>query len=110
MKGSAVITVTLSPEGNQHFHERLGIDIADRDPLDSPQGIPFELEGESCVPGIHTDLDSPESVSIFEEQQIVSRLDPKKNMQAVFARDERIFSFGTVVANGQRVQVWGGGG
>mmetsp|Transcript_118563 Transcript_118563/g.206475 ORF Transcript_118563/g.206475 Transcript_118563/m.206475 type:complete len:3749 (+) Transcript_118563:362-11608(+) len=104
IKGSVTITVTMNPEGNQHFHERLGIDIADRDPADNPQGIPYELEGESCVPSINADLDSPDGESIFEEQQIVSRLDPKKNKLPVYARDERVFSFGTVVADGRRVQ------
>eukprot|EP00667_Euglena_gracilis_P000008 EG_transcript_8 len=104
VNGSAMISVSLNPEGSQLFHEKLGIHIGDRDPLDSPQGISYELEGESCVPGIHADLETPEGLSIFEEQQIVSRLDPRKNMQAVFARDERVFSFGMVVADGRRVQ------
>lgn len=31
--------------------ERLLVVIPDREPADQPGGIPFELSGESCMPG-----------------------------------------------------------
>jgi hypothetical protein len=50
----------------------LAIDIADRDPMDNPDGLPFELCAESSIPGINTeDLDQ-----IFEEQTVIPTLDP----------------------------------
>ena len=100
--GTTTVTVSIIPEGSHHFHEVLGIHIEDRDPSIHSDGIPFELEAESCVPGIVADLDSPEADSIFEEQQIVSRLDGFKKMQSVFARDDRVFSFG-IALSGRRL-------
>ena len=92
------IAVNILPEGSQHFSELLGIHLEDRDPKDNPEGIPFDLEAESCVPGIIADLSAPESDTIFEEQQIVSRLDGFKKQSGVFGRDEHIFSFGTALS------------
>jgi hydrocephalus-inducing protein len=93
--GSTSVTVSIQPEGNVNFHEVLGIHIDDRDPSTNKDGIPFDLEAESCVPGIIADLDQPESDSVFEEQQIVARLDGFKKQGSAFSRDERVFSFGT---------------
>eukprot|EP00759_Apiculatamorpha_spiralis_P009318 PhF_6_TR15973/c0_g1_i1/m.24996/K17570/HYDIN; hydrocephalus-inducing protein len=100
--GIQTVTVSLNPEGSQNFHEIVGIHIEDRDPTDHPDGLPFELEAESCVPGIIADLDSAEAESIFEEQQIISRFDPFKKLSSVFARDDKVFSFGVVIS-GKRV-------
>eukprot|EP00760_Papus_ankaliazontas_P031923 PhM_4_TR5537/c0_g1_i1/m.106423/K17570/HYDIN; hydrocephalus-inducing protein len=97
--GIQTVTVSLNPEGSQNFHEMIGIHIEDRDPTDHPDGIPFELEAESCVPGIIADLESAEAESVFEEQQIISRFDPFKKLSGVFAREDKVFSFGVVISN-----------
>lgn len=58
-----IINVTFKAKGAKFYESTLAIDIANRDPSDHPEGIPFELCGESSIPGINTeDLDQ-----IFEE-------------------------------------------
>jgi hydrocephalus-inducing protein len=55
--------VTFNADGAKFYESTLALDIADRDPTDAPDGIPFELSAESSIPGINTeDLDQ-----IFEE-------------------------------------------
>jgi hydrocephalus-inducing protein len=50
--------VTFSAQGSKFYNSTLAIDIANRDPNDKPEGIPFELAAESSIPGINTtDLD-----------------------------------------------------
>jgi len=69
---AAVVSVTFKAEGAKFYESTLALDIADRDPLDSPAGLPFELCAESSIPGINTDdLDQ-----VFEEQTVVPSLDP----------------------------------
>lgn len=71
--GAAVaVEVAFTGEGRKVCREQLGIDVQHRDPSDHPQGIPFELCAESCVPGIV--CDRPEAV--FEEHAVVRELDP----------------------------------
>jgi hydrocephalus-inducing protein len=100
--GSATIQVSIVPEGSHLFSEILGIHIEDRNPQDNPEGIAFDLEAESCVPGIVADLEHPDSDTVFEEQQIISRLDGFKKMSSAFAREEKVFSFG-VALSGRRL-------
>eukprot|EP00658_Telonema_sp_P-2_P082699 TRINITY_DN8790_c0_g1_i4.p1 TRINITY_DN8790_c0_g1~~TRINITY_DN8790_c0_g1_i4.p1 ORF type:complete len:2065 (-),score=554.24 TRINITY_DN8790_c0_g1_i4:246-6440(-) len=90
---TTTVTVSILPEGNTVFSETLGIYIEDCSQA-TPQGTPFEIEAESCVPGIIADLDSPEAASIFEEQQTVPRLEPTRNIGHVYSREDRCFSFG----------------
>ena len=72
---SAVVTVTFKAEGAKFYESTLAVDIADRDPLDAPEGLPFELCAESSIPGINTeDLDQ-----VFEEQTVIPSLDPSLN-------------------------------
>lgn len=60
---AAVISVTFSAQGSKFYNNTLAIDVANRDPNDHPEGLPFQLAAESSIPGINTtDLDS-----IFEE-------------------------------------------
>jgi hypothetical protein len=60
---SAVVSVTFRADGAKFYESVLAIDIGDRDPVDNPGGVPFELCAESSIPGINTqDLDQ-----IFEE-------------------------------------------
>ena len=92
--------MTFKAEGAKFYESTLAIDIADRDPQDAPDGIPFELSAESSIPGINTeDLDQ-----IFEEQTVIQSLDPQLNTQTVissslYSQLERVFWFGTLVAS-----------
>ena len=94
---SREVTVLLDPKGSSSkaFAERLGVFIEECNPLEAPS--PLLLEGESCTPGISADLNSPEGESIFEEQQIVSKLDAFCKQRSVFAKDDRVFSFGPII-------------
>ncbi len=73
--------------------ELLAIDIVDRDPADHPDGVPFEIAGEVCIPGIATD----DYESIFEEQTVVKKLDVVDGVKSAYALHERIFVFKTGV-------------
>jgi hydrocephalus-inducing protein len=96
---SAVVTVTFRAEGAKFYESTLAVDIADRDPQDAPEGLPFELCAESSIPGINTeDLDQ-----VFEEQTVIPSLDPSLNTQTIissslYSQQERVFWFGTLVA------------
>ena len=98
--GSAcVFNVVFKAKGSQFYESTIAVDIANRDPQDNPDGIPFELNAESSIPGINTeDLDQ-----IFEEQTVIPSLDPSLNTQtiitsSIFATLERLFWFGTLIA------------
>lgn len=55
---AAVISITFSAQGSKFYNNTLAIDVANRDPSDQSDGIPFELAAESSIPGINTtDLD-----------------------------------------------------
>jgi len=61
------------------FEEELIIDITGRNHADHPNGIPYRLIGETCVPGINiTDLGS-----IFEEHRICKNLNVWQHLNAV---------------------------
>lgn len=65
-----------------------------RDPGEHPGGIPFALTGETVLPGIAGDsIDS-----IFEEHTVVASLRGLPPRFPFFARAERVFSFGPVLA------------
>lgn len=96
---STVIEVVFNAESSRLYQKTLAIDVAHRDPEDSPKGIPYDLSGESCIPGINThDLDA-----IFEEQTVVPSLaithSQKILSASVFASEENVFLFGTLVAS-----------
>jgi hypothetical protein len=64
--------VTFNAQGSKFYDSTLCIDIANRNPEISPDGIPFQLCAESCIPGINaSDFDQ-----IFEEQTVIPSLDP----------------------------------
>jgi len=77
----------------------IAIDISDRPPNDHPQGIPYKLIGEACVPGIS--VISPSTIgSIFEEHMIVKQLNIFQYMNhdlssgaGVYGEDENKFIF-----------------
>mmetsp|Transcript_4036 Transcript_4036/g.9628 ORF Transcript_4036/g.9628 Transcript_4036/m.9628 type:complete len:4944 (+) Transcript_4036:104-14935(+) len=87
------VTVDFNAEGAQQCLEVLGIVISERDPSVDTRGMPYELTGESCIPGINaSDLDS-----IFEEQSVVRKLDLASTQTSVFAEEDRVFHFGPVI-------------
>lgn len=76
---AAVISVTFKAKGMQFYETILALDVASRDPTDNPDGIPFELNAESSIPGINTDdLDQ-----VFEEQTVIPSIDPSLNTQTI---------------------------
>ena len=91
---SETFEVIFAAENDRSYAEILGINVADRDPADSPGGMPYEIMGDSCVPGVNcTDVNS-----IFEEHRIVQALDPFNPMERVYAMREKAFSFGPTIA------------
>ncbi|CAG9464033.1 unnamed protein product [Pedinophyceae sp. YPF-701] len=92
---SVQIKVVFKAVGQEVCSEKLGIHVSDRDFADSPGGVPYEITGESCIPGINaSDLHS-----IFEEHRIVQEIDPTQHLNNVFGTRDRIFDFGPVIAS-----------
>eukprot|EP01022_Parablepharisma_sp_SALTPOND_P020800 TRINITY_DN386_c0_g1_i3.p1 TRINITY_DN386_c0_g1~~TRINITY_DN386_c0_g1_i3.p1 ORF type:complete len:4093 (+),score=589.86 TRINITY_DN386_c0_g1_i3:873-13151(+) len=95
---SAIIKVTFEAEGAKFYETNLSIDVSGRNFAVSPEGLPYQLIGESCIPGIN----SEDVQAIFEEQTVVNTLDPSTNIQSlvnksVFSIEENVFWFGTLV-------------
>jgi len=73
--------VTFNALGAKFYELTLAVDIADRDPQDQADGIPFELCAESSIPGINTEyLDQ-----VFEDQTVIPSLDPSLNTQTIIS-------------------------
>lgn len=89
------VTVVFTASGNMPYREILGVDVSNRDPDDHPLGVPYEIVGESCFPGIIADSVN----SIFEEVHITPALDPFNPRDKEFGLSERLFNFGGVLAN-----------
>lgn len=88
------VKVLFNADGDQAFHETVGLHISERDFADNPDGIRYELTGDSCIPGINTtDVDT-----IFEEHRVLNQMDPFAPASLVFYKRERLFDFGPVVA------------
>lgn len=78
---SAVVTVTFNAQGAKFYDSTISIDVANKDPANLPDGIPFQLCAESSIPGINSnDFDQ-----IFEEQTVIPSLDPSLNTQTVIS-------------------------
>ena len=91
---------------SSHFHllflfflQDIAIDISDRPPSDYPQGIPYKLIGEACIPGITT-IAHDTVGSIFEEHLIVRQLNLFQYLThdlasgaGVYGEDENKFLF-----------------
>jgi hypothetical protein len=58
--------VVFNAAGSESFAEVVGIDVSERDFADQPGGLPLEVAGESCIPGI----DAENTAAIFEEHTI----------------------------------------
>ncbi len=87
------VNVEFNAENGGTAYEKMCIDISDRDPSDRPDGLEFELLAESCVPGINTS----DFGAIFEEQQLVKRIDMNKIKSNVYATDDRVLLFYSVI-------------
>lgn len=46
------VSVTFQATGSQLCTQSVGVDVKDRPFTDHPAGVPLELIGESCIPGI----------------------------------------------------------
>lgn len=68
---TALVSVTFAAKGRQVFTQVLGVHVENRAFTDHPEGVPFELIGESCIPGI----DCQRVEGIFEEHVIKKELD-----------------------------------
>jgi hydrocephalus-inducing protein len=100
----------FAPADDRAFSELLGLHVADRDPRDQPLGVPYELRGESVVPGVAAGDGA--LASVFEEHEVIDReLDaylsdgrtfppsgPRRAVSAVYSRRDGAFSFGAVTA------------
>lgn len=45
------VSVVFRAMGSTSWSAVAGLDISERDFVDQPDGIPYELGGESCIPG-----------------------------------------------------------
>ena len=89
----------------------IAIDISDRPPSDQPQGIPYKLIGEACIPGITT-IAHDTVGSIFEEHLIVKQLNLFQYLThdlasgaGVYGEDENKFLFyNTIVGRKARAR------
>ena len=103
---------------SSHFHllflfflQDIAIDISDRPPSDYPQGIPYKLIGEACIPGI-TAIAHETVGSIFEEHLIVKQLNLFQYLThdlasgaGVYGEDENKFLFyNTIVGRKARAR------
>ena len=89
---STTITVTFKAEAERTFCEILGINIQGRDPSDCPGGIPYEIKGESCIPGIETQ----DVQSIFEEHLVIASLDHFAPVAYESSNNSRTFNYSIV--------------
>jgi hydrocephalus-inducing protein len=78
--------VRFCATGQQTFSEKIHANIADRNPTASPDGIPFALTGESCVPGI--DCDNVRG--IFEEHTVRQQLDPLLSIHNEYGIQDKV--------------------
>ena len=97
---SSIIEVTFTAKDAEFYQTTLGIDIYGKNPKEQSEGIIYELAAESCIPGINT----TDVESIFEEQTVISSLDPSINTQSIITKsiysiEENVFWFGTLIAS-----------
>lgn len=80
------LQVIFNASGNQVHIEQLGIDVEDRAPEIHPKGVPLELSGESCIPGIN----AGDVEGIFEEHAIRKEMDPSCTHGTVYAVSDKV--------------------
>jgi hydrocephalus-inducing protein len=49
------VSVVFRAEANRSWTATVGLDISERDHRDQPAGVPYELGGDSCIPGESSD-------------------------------------------------------
>ncbi|XP_069073573.1 hydrocephalus-inducing protein homolog [Pleurodeles waltl] len=96
--GSQIITIECLPDQPGKSEELLAIDISDRDPTDHPNGIPYKLLADGCVPAFAID----DIASIFEEHRICHNMHLFQGVQpsevgGVYVEDENRFIFNNVL-------------
>jgi hydrocephalus-inducing protein len=86
------VTVLFEAAGQAIFSEVLGIQVSERDPAADPNGMAYEVSGESCVPGILV----ADFLQIFEEAAVLRKppADPNQLLASTFVEEERVFHFG----------------
>jgi hydrocephalus-inducing protein len=81
--------VVFQAAGQKVYTEEIEFDIEDRAPLSGDgNGIPFQLIGESCVPGINTS----NVEAIFEEHVIKKELDPFNITNNEYSISDKVLS------------------
>ncbi|XP_021488188.2 hydrocephalus-inducing protein homolog [Meriones unguiculatus] len=100
--GQQIITVECVADPVGKCEEFLAIDISDRDPRESPAGIPYTLLAEACLPAFVTD----NNALIFEEHQICTSPNLYHIQQTIqsgglFVEDENKFIFCNVLVGHQ---------
>ncbi|KAJ8272065.1 hypothetical protein COCON_G00109240 [Conger conger] len=93
-----VVTVDCVADQTGKWEEFLVLDVADRDPSDHPDGVPYQLAAEVCVPEILC----RDFSSIFEEHRICRSsqlLQGEQYRQApgVYLQEENRFIFNNVL-------------
>ncbi|CAH1779299.1 unnamed protein product [Owenia fusiformis] len=96
--GHQTVTVDCITEQPGRCDEELSVDITDRDPADHPQGIPYRLIAEACIPAIST----ADIGAIFEEHRVVKNLSVWQHGHqiesgGIFGEDENRFIFNNVI-------------
>ncbi|XP_056622256.1 hydrocephalus-inducing protein homolog isoform X2 [Triplophysa dalaica] len=92
------VNVDCKAEHVGKWVECLAVDISDRDPSDNPNGIPYKLVAEVCMPGIA----SADVASIFEEHRICKnssmlQCEQYRDSMGVYVQDENKFIFNNVL-------------
>ncbi|XP_078527074.1 hydrocephalus-inducing protein homolog isoform X2 [Lissotriton helveticus] len=100
--GSQNITVECVPDQPGKSEELLAIDISDRDPNDYPNGIPYKLLADGCIPAFVTN----EIASIFEEHRICHNMHlfhcvQTSEVGGVYVEEENRFIFNNVLVGRQ---------
>ncbi|XP_072551301.1 hydrocephalus-inducing protein homolog [Salminus brasiliensis] len=95
--GQQVVTVDCVAEQAGFWEECLAVEITDRDPSDSPGGIPYSLMAEVCVPDIAKDI-----ASIFEEHWLCKNsnmlhCEQYQDATGIYIQDENKFFFNNVL-------------
>ncbi|KAJ8247379.1 hypothetical protein GJAV_G00245710 [Gymnothorax javanicus] len=93
-----VVTVDCVADQMGKWEECLVLDIADRNPADHPDGIPYQLAAEVCVPEIM----SKDFSSIFEEHRICKssqllQCEEYREAPGVYLQEENRFIFNNVL-------------
>ncbi|KAG5498680.1 hypothetical protein JKF63_02967 [Porcisia hertigi] len=102
--GVQTITVSTVPGKQNRSHETIGVRVLQSGPELERYGTPVEVSAYPALPSIASDLTSSADIeTIFEEQRVVYRLDQLAKGVRAYSKEERLFSFGTVLA-GQRCE------